>query len=571
MIAWHKLQASLKDKYDCVGKHTEKGIDFLDKYSNFLKKRCDIEGNYANELKRLVKNFQPKKKEEDDYQFTAAQGFLNMLKEVHDMAGQHEVIAENTQQQLIVDIQKCVIELKQERKKALVEGSKVQDQLKNVLRQLENSKKNYEKKFLDSERALEAFKRADADINLSRADVEKTRSTSMRRQQECEDSKNEYASQLQTTNKFQHEYYTQHMPQVFKQLQDVDERRITKMKMAIEGSAGIENNVLPIIKSCIDGMNKAAAGVNHDEDTRLVIEKYRTGFQIPGPIPFEDLSNGPSANSNNVINTPDNRTVSKNSNKAGTIGKKKKNRSGILKIFGTTNQKDEPPAQRKAKLLKKIDEIRGKIEHETNEREGMIKMKEVFTNNNQLGDPNTIIKQLEKNAETLNQLQSELKKIQDALMEAENEMSGTTTLGRHGSDDSMTPSVTSIDSNNVQVSAPGTPSQLHQNQEEYYDPRYSYNYGPVEDPAQEPEPFTPDPEFDVEYPVIGSCRALYPFEATAEGAVNEGSVSMTENEEMSVLEQDQGDGWTRVRRSNNEEGFVPTSYIQCHFYDQDAV
>jgi len=49
--------------------------------------------------------------------FTSSKAFLNMLREVHDMAGQHEVIAENTQQQLIADIQKTVNELKQDRKK----------------------------------------------------------------------------------------------------------------------------------------------------------------------------------------------------------------------------------------------------------------------------------------------------------------------------------------------------------------------------------------------------------------------------------------------------------------------
>lgn len=54
-------------------------------------------------------------------------------------------------------------------------------------------------------------------------------------------------------------------------------------------------------------------------------------------------------------------------------------------------------------------------------------------------------------------------------------------------------------------------------------------------------------------------------------AGNEGSVAMGEGEEMFVLEQDQGDGWTRVRKHDNSEGFVPTSYIQCHFYDQDEV
>ena len=42
---------------------------------------------------------------------------------------------------------------------------------------------------------------------------------------------------------------------------------------------------------------------------------------------------------------------------------------------------------------------------------------------------------------------------------------------------------------------------------------------------------------------------------------------MEENEELWVIENDQGDGWTRVRRINASlhdpmpEGFVPSSYI----------
>jgi thyroid hormone receptor interactor 10 len=46
---------------------------------------------------------------------------------------------------------------------------------------------------------------------------------------------------------------------------------------------------------------------------------------------------------------------------------------------------------------------------------------------------------------------------------------------------------------------------------------------------------------------------------------------MSENEEMQILEEDQGDGWTRVRKSDGGEGFVPSSYIQCHYYGHDQV
>ena len=50
---------------------------------------------------------------------------------------------------------------------------------------------------------------------------------------------------------------------------------------------------------------------------------------------------------------------------------------------------------------------------------------------------------------------------------------------------------------------------------------------------------------------------------------NEGTISMVEGELLSVVEEDKGDGWTRVRRDQDEEGYVPTSYIKV-FLDSNA-
>merc|ERR1712223_1351650 len=63
-------------------------------------------------------------------------------------------------------------------------------------------------------------------------------------------------------------------------------------------------------------------------------------------------------------------------------------------------------------------------------------------------------------------------------------------------------------------------------------------------------------------PILGRCKSLYPFEVTSEG-----SIRMEEGEDLWIIETDQGDGWTRVRRTNIStldpmpEGFVPSSYI----------
>lgn len=50
---------------------------------------------------------------------------------------------------------------------------------------------------------------------------------------------------------------------------------------------------------------------------------------------------------------------------------------------------------------------------------------------------------------------------------------------------------------------------------------------------------------------------------------NEGTISMAEGEMLYVIEEDKGDGWTRVRKNEDEEGYVPTSYIKL-FLDTNA-
>lgn len=94
-----------------------------------------------------------------------------------------------------------------------------------------------------------------------------------------------------------------------------------------------------------------------------------------------------------------------------------------------------------------------------------------------------------------------------------------------------------------------------------------------------------DDEFEDSLAALGTGKALYPFEGLFTIPVfdivfkcsffflglDEGSIKMAEGEEFEVVELDQGDGWTRVRRMNNanyEEGFVPTSYIECVLFEK---
>lgn len=80
------------------------------------------------------------------------------------------------------------------------------------------------------------------------------------------------------------------MPDVFHQLQELDEKRIKNIKNFMISSADIERKVFPILNQCLDGIVNAAEEINEKEDTILVIDRYKSGFQPPEDIPFEDLS-----------------------------------------------------------------------------------------------------------------------------------------------------------------------------------------------------------------------------------------------------------------------------------------
>ncbi|XP_066588217.1 formin-binding protein 1-like isoform X4 [Prorops nasuta] len=581
----------LWDQFDNLSLHTQKGIEFLERYGHFIRDRCVIEVEYAAKLRRLVKTYQPKKKEEEDYQYSPCRAFKLELNEVNDQAGQREVIAENLQANVLRELNLLVKDFKEDRKKYLQEGARLMASLAGQIGNLERARKAYEKAFRDAERAVENYQRADSDLNLSRAELEKQRMNMTMKTQQSEEAKTEYANQLQKTNEMQTLHYHTAMPEVFQHLQELDEKRIKNMRNYMVKSVEIERAVAPIIAQCLDGIEKAANEINEKEDTMLVIERYKSGFQPPGDFPFEDLSVAKSYDSNSQLAQPAMQPIHNHLTVKGTVsGGKIKKRVGIFGIFSSNKEdcSDLPPNQRKKRLQQRLDEIQAKIQQETAARDGLMKMKGVYEQNPALGDPMSIEGQLNQSGHKLDKLGAELTKFQGYLDEAmragvglsspsqasrkpttngsanrplssrrSSHSGGEESLSRSASDSSVS-NTNNANQTTQKKSAPSTPQPTHASTNS---PESGLGESRTSLPGSGGEEFYVD-EVDAQ-PPLGTCRALYPFDATSEG-----SIPMYDGEELYMIELDQGDGWTRVRRiSQPIEGFVPTSYIECHLYN----
>ncbi|XP_032573742.1 formin-binding protein 1-like isoform X4 [Drosophila sechellia] len=575
----------LWDQNENLAIHTNRGIDALDKFANFLRDRVAIETEYAGKLRRLVKNYQPKKKEEEDNEFTSVQAFRNLLKEVGDLAGQREVVSESLQLQIIAGVTLLSKTLREDRKKCLSDGATLQQNLTTQLSSLDRAKRNYEKAYRDSEKAVDSYKRADMDLNLSRAEVERYKNVMTSKIQQSDDAKNEYANQLQKTNNLQQQHYSMLLPSVLNRLQELDEKRTRGFREFIVGAADVESSVAPIIARCMEGIVKAGESINEKEDTFKVIERYQSGFTPPRDIPFEDLSK---CDPDSVQESHYSNSTSNHLTIRGTMSANKlKKRVGIFNIFGSNKnsltadgQKEDfsdlPPNQRRKKLQAKIAELTQNIAQETKARDGLMKMKIVYEANSSLGNPMTVEGQLNESEHKLEKLKVDLKKYQGFLEKASQVPTATSSPqasrnqlqnGHRTSRHSNGSADDHHDDGDDQPDDAGSLSSSSASPESGLGTSHTSLPGSGQGSANE-NAIGEDTYYETEVETlnpVGKCRALYPFEASSEG-----SIPMNEGEELQVIEIDQGDGWTRVRRENNsngwDEGFVPTSYIECTLY-----
>ncbi|XP_074545867.1 formin-binding protein 1 isoform X1 [Halichoeres trimaculatus] len=659
--------SELWDQFDNLEKHTQWGIEYLEKYTKFVKERSEIETNYAKQIRNLSKKYQPKKnsREEEESKYTFCRAFLTTLNELNDYAGQHEVIAENLTAQIISELSRYLQEIKAERKSHFHDGRKAQQHIESSWKQLESCKRRFERDCKEADRAQQYFEKMDADINVTKADVEKRSSHKARQQaqmrhQMAADSKGDYSAFLQKFNQEQNEHYFTVIPNIFQKLQDMEERRIERLGVCMKTFADVDRQVLPIVGKCLDGMTKAAESIEPKTDSKQVVESYKSGFEPPGDVEFEDYGQAmkravsetslskegkekppgkskgklwpfiknknklmslltsphqpppaPPATSPPSPSTVPNDSQSPKQQKEPlshrlndfmaskpkmhclrslrrgqqsprslsrhkelmkrTLGRPTyafEARQYVLSLklitlnshvrnliegSGPEDFSHLPPEQRRKKLQGKLDELNRDIQKEMDQRDALTKMKDVYVKNPQMGDPASVDPRLSEISQTIEKLQLEVQKFEGWLAEVEERMPSKSDTQRRSIYETQNNTAVSNNCAQDRESPDGSYTE-----EQNSETQVKANINPAPNP-----PTSTTPEFDDEFddeetlPTIGTCKALYPFEGH-----NEGTIAVAEGELLYVIEEDKGDGWTRVRRNEDEEGYVPTSYVE---------
>ena len=467
-----------------------------------------------------------------------------MLREVGFLAGQHEILAENFAKENYKKITESATRLKERRKRSMREADKLASDLKKRFKEMDRSKEKFRKSFEEQEKSMLTFKRADNDGSVARNEVEKLRLAYNSRTQHCETVKGQYASQLIKTNDFQREYYSKLFPKVLDDLQELEKSRIGIMRDSIKACVYKEKEVNSIINKCHDSMIQAMDDINPQEDTEIVIERYKSGDVPPRDFNFDDMSSPLEM----LIKEP----VDKKPN---------------LNLY-----------PRKKELERMIDTIEKELAQRVKELSSFQTLVTTYEANPKFGSKDDLkklqqeisihrqkIHEMETELERLNREHSSVEDRLESLKNNSNSLSQSPMLLQRyhtprSSHSSGSLKSSSLSIGSTQASSTMNTSPDHSVPEIVYD-RPNDEWGEEEEEEEFPPP---PPESTTQ--LLPQCYALYAYDGSS---TDESSniIPMGEGERFYVVEEDYA-GWTRVRRIDNQyyndegEGFVPSSFIQ---------
>ena len=188
-------------------------------------------------------------------------------------AAQHEVLAESFTKAIHKGIENMMKEMSVATSKNFNELTKKSEDHQRLQRNLERTKRKYQKSFLDWIEAKKNYIKSDRDPSVSRNEIAKLKRTSDSLGAQCEDLKGTYARELVKANKHQSEYYHKHLPGVINRLQNIEIDRIDFVKYALDQCVTAEKQVAHIIDKCREDMENAIQMIDPVADSDLLIDR----------------------------------------------------------------------------------------------------------------------------------------------------------------------------------------------------------------------------------------------------------------------------------------------------------
>uniref|UniRef100_A0A8C1RX76 SLIT-ROBO Rho GTPase-activating protein 3-like n=1 Tax=Cyprinus carpio TaxID=7962 RepID=A0A8C1RX76_CYPCA len=283
-----EVRGQLSEQLKILDAQVEVKTQQLQDLSEYLRRRGEIEAEYARSLEKLSERFTVKTKRKEQLELSVAQCWSVLLTQTRQESRDHSSLSELCCNTLTQRLSHCIEDTHRLAKRSKEVGLQMQDELLKVTTELQTDLKTYHQYHVDclaAEGKLKEATRLEEKQTGKRSSVKKIERLMEKRQgkvQEtqlkCTKARNDYLLNLAAANVSMNKYYLQDICTL---IDCTDLGYHLSVSRVIRGYLSNRNRTVQNMKNGLQQLDSAVTGLNQGQDRDALLQAHNTAFCLP--------------------------------------------------------------------------------------------------------------------------------------------------------------------------------------------------------------------------------------------------------------------------------------------------
>ncbi|XP_073678987.1 SLIT-ROBO Rho GTPase-activating protein 3 isoform X2 [Garra rufa] len=296
-----EVRGQLSEQLKILDAQLEVKTQQLQDLSDYLRRRGEIEAEYARSLEKLSERFTVKTKRKEQLDLSVAQCWSVLLTQTRQESRDHSSLSELCCNTLTQRLSHCIEDTHRLAKRSKEVGLQMQDELLKVTTELQTALKTYHQYHIDCLAAEGKLKEAtrleekqtgkSADMGLSQSGgqrrssvkkmerlMEKRQGKVQETQLKCTKARNDYLLNLAAANASMNKYYLQDICTL---IDCMDLGYHLSVSRVIRGYLSNRNRTVQNMKNGLQQLDTSVTGLNQGQDRDALLQAHNTAFCLP--------------------------------------------------------------------------------------------------------------------------------------------------------------------------------------------------------------------------------------------------------------------------------------------------
>ncbi|KAK7128718.1 hypothetical protein R3I94_017074 [Phoxinus phoxinus] len=296
-----EVRGQLSEQLKILDAQVEVKTQQLQDLSEYLRRRGEIEAEYARSLEKLSEKFTVKTKRKEQLDLSVAQCWSVLLTQTRQESRDHSSLSELCGNTLTQRLSHCIEDTHRLAKRSKEVGLQMQDELLKVTTEMQTALKTYHQYHIDCLAAEGKLKEAtrleekqtgkSSDLGLIQSGgqrrssvkkierlMEKRQGKVQETQLKCTKARNDYLLNLAAANASMNKYY---LEDICTLIDCTDLGYHLSVARVIRGYLSNRNRTLQNMKNGFQQLDTAVTGLNQSQDRDALLQAHNTAFCLP--------------------------------------------------------------------------------------------------------------------------------------------------------------------------------------------------------------------------------------------------------------------------------------------------